>query len=269
MELRSVNNRFLGLKTRLPDDLLRFEPLIEGEVRRRVQRGSVTCQVVRRRNREGALMDPARLLRERQALEGFARTHGIPGTVDLQLLMSLPASHAVDALSGDEESVVEEGLRSALTGALDSLDQMRRREGETLGMALSALVGKLEALQAKALAMTTTLAKSQFHKMRERVTRLLDGREIPEEDLAREMALIAERADVSEELTRLQSHLAQIRQCLDQGGAAGKRLDFLLQEVGREVNTVGSKSTDTALTHAVVEMKVLAEQLREQVQNIE
>lgn len=264
-----MNNRYLGLKTRLPDDLLRFEPLIEGEIRRRIQRGSVTCQVVRRRNHGGGFLDSSRLLRDRQTLESFARTHGIPGTVDLQLLVSLPASATEEGPSTEDDSMVEEGLRTALAGALDSLDQMRRLEGGSLGSALSELVGKMEALLGQARAKTGTLAKSQFLKMQERVTRLLDGREVPAEDLAREMALIAERADVSEELTRLQSHFSQIRQCLTQGGAAGKRLDFLLQEVGREVNTVGSKSTDTGLTHTVVEMKVLAEQLREQVQNIE
>lgn len=269
VELRSVNNRFLGLKTRLPEALSRFEPLIEGEVRRRIHRGSVTCHVTRRREGGIPQLDTPRLLKSRQALESFARDHGIPGEVDLKLLVSLPSSEDEGLIAASDEPQIEEGLRSALGGALETLDQMRRREGAALMTALSDLATGLEALLGKARLLAGAQAGIQFEKMRERVGRLLEGREVPSENLSRELALIAERSDVSEELTRLSSHLGQIRHTLAAGGPVGKRLDFLLQEVGREINTVGSKSTDAALTHTVVEMKVLAEQLREQVQNLE
>jgi uncharacterized protein (TIGR00255 family) len=160
-------------------------------------------------------------------------------------------------------------LQPALAGALDALADMRRREGAALVAALEKHLDEVEATLAGIVRRAPELTRAQRDRLRERVADLLDGRPLDPGRLEQEVALLAERGDVAEECDRLQSHLAQFQTTLKQSGPQGRRLDFLLQEMHREVNTMGAKSADAALAHEVVGLKTSIERLREQVQNLE
>jgi uncharacterized protein (TIGR00255 family) len=195
------------------------------------------------------------------------RTLRLAGEVDLALLKGIP-----DLYRAREAAVVPESERAvllrALTSALRELEAARRREGKHLG---DDMRGRVRALQTLASGMTRRADASRHDSRRrieERVRELIDGN-VDESRIVQEAAFLAERSDVTEELVRLQSHLMALAELLDSDEAVGKRIDFLLQEVQREVNTVASKSSDLELTHLAVEAKGEVEKIREQVQNVE
>ena len=147
---------------------------------------------------------------------------------------------------------------------------MRRREGQALVQDLMRRGDEIEALRKKIATRSPKVVSEHQAKLRERVTTLLQGKESPsDKDLAREIALLADRLDVSEEISRLEAHLGQLRTLLDGGGTLGRKLDFLAQEFMREANTIGSKCSDAETSHDVVEIKTAIERMREQVQNVE
>ncbi|MGN6107611.1 MAG: YicC family protein, partial [Kofleriaceae bacterium] len=172
---------------------------------------------------------------------------------------------------GDEGPQVDESpaVLAALDSALAQLDQMRVTEGQALAAELRGRFGELGALRTAIAAIVATVPQQLSRRLHDRVRRLLDDAEVDPARLAQEIALLADRADVTEELVRLASHLDQARALLEAPGAVGRRLDFLVQEIGRELNTIGSKSTVAELGASVVDAKAVLEKVREQVQNVE
>jgi uncharacterized protein (TIGR00255 family) len=198
----------------------------------------------------------------------------------LQREMELPGQIGVEMLAGQRELIsVEESeetldeswgeLEPALTAALESMAGMRTQEGVALVAALTRHLAEIETVLARIAGRAPDLVATQRTRLRERVTELLDGRLPDPVRLEQEVAILAERGDVAEECDRLQSHLGQFRETLMQPGPQGRRLDFLLQEMNREANTIGSKAADAGLAREVVELKTAVERLREQVQNLE
>jgi uncharacterized protein (TIGR00255 family) len=198
----------------------------------------------------------------------------------LQREMELPGQIGVEMLAGQRELIsVEESeetldeswgeLEPALTAALESMAGMRTQEGVALVAALTRHLAEIETVLARIAGRAPDLVATQRTRLRERVTELLDGRLPDPVRLEQEVAILAERGDVAEECDRLQSHLVQFRETLMQPGPQGRRLDFLLQEMNREANTIGSKAADAGLAREVVELKTAVERLREQVQNLE
>lgn len=260
-EASSVNQRGLSVSVHLPGEWSSLEPELTALVRRKFQRGKVTLRLTLD-NPSGApdLAEPLAQLRR------LAHAHGIPGEPDWEVLLRLSERQSASAPNLDEAS--RQAVLACCESALEGLDLSRAREGE----ALSADLGRrLEVLSALADRMESTAAQGPA-RQRDRLLRRLSelGLQLDpgDERVLKELALHADRADISEEITRLRSHLAQGRSLLGTP-SPGRPLDFLTQELLRETNTVGSKASEIPTTQAVLEAKVEIERIREQVQNIE
>lgn len=270
-EVRAVNHRFLQLKLRVPAEFGALEPEIEKAVRARVERGALSLSVhaVGSGGARTPRVDFAAAARYRVELERLAREIGLEPRLDLATLVGLPG-----VLSGDvDEAELERESRDVLAlveQAVDALEQMRAREGEALARDLMRSADTIAEIAARIAQRVPTAVAEQHAALKLRVAELLAERPAPSDaDLARELALIADRGDVHEELARLESHIAQLRHLLASQGPVGRQLDFLVQEFLREANTIGSKAGDAQVAHRVVELKTWIERLREQVQNVE
>lgn len=274
VEVRSTNHRFLEVTVRLPTDLGALEERVRSEVARRVHRGRVAVVVRDEGCRPRTVAVDVELARRyAQALEDLRRTLGLQDSLTLAALLSLPEVVRVEETRPDVESAWQI-LHRTLERALDALVGMREQEGARLAEDLRERVARLEGWVEVVQRRTEGLPQAYAERLRGRVAALLRGLNVeapPDEArLAMEVAAFADRCDVREELVRLRSHLQQARVLLEStDGAVGRKLEFLLQEMQREVNTVGSKAADLEVTRAVLEMKSELEALREQVQNVE
>ena len=270
-EIRTVNHKHLQVRLRLPSAHHPLEPRVDGLIKQALQRGSV--QVVVHLDATGALPE-VRVqdeLAERYAasLRNLGERLDLPQELSLPQIAGLPGVLQVSEAASDpeqESAWIEEALRAAL----DDLVHMRTVEGQAMVADLRKRHGEIrEVLQAIA-ARSPQVVREHGEKLRERVQGLLEpGSNVEASDLAREIALLADRLDVSEELARLEAHLNLLDSLLSGGGAIGRKLDFLAQEFMREANTIGSKCSDAETAHQVVEMKTAIERLREQIQNVE
>lgn len=269
VDIRAVNHRFLDLKLRGVPLTPVVEEAVSARVRAAVERGSVAVSVHVTRHGVAAAtaIDPAAAAAAHQALSQLAVTLGLPGP-DLALVLAQPGV-IVTAERGDEE---HPPVLEALEAALVQLDQMRATEGEALAVELRTRFDELTSLRVQVATLAATVPQQLTRRLDERVRRLLSAQEGIEVDparLAQEIALLADRSDVTEELVRLASHLDQARTLVTTKGSVGRRLDFLVQEIGRELNTIGSKSTVTEISTAIVDAKAVLEKVREQIQNVE
>ena len=270
-EARSVNHRFLQIKVRLPGELAHLEPEIDELVRKRLERGSVSITVAL--SGAGTLgevtVNTESAQRYKRLLTRLARELEIPPAISLDALVALPGVVGAGA-DGRSLQLGRRATLSAVAGALDALERMREAEGRHLRSDLERNASAIEKVVARIAKRMPQAVLAHQKKLHERVEELIAGRgAVQPEDLAREVALIADRMDVSEELSRLTSHIAQLRALLDRSGPVGRQLDFLVQEMLREANTIGSKCNDAQVAHGVIEVKTSIERLREQVQNVE
>jgi uncharacterized protein (TIGR00255 family) len=273
VEVRSVNHRHLQVKSRLPAALSQLEPSVEAAVRGKLTRGAVTVGIeIERAGAAGApRVDVAALRAWRAEIARAAKQAGVGGEPGLESLLRLPGVIAADESRGSVAELEQLALR-ALDKALAELTRMREREGRALAADLRKHAKAIDALARKLGKRMPAAVREQHAALQQRLAELLDGARgrLPSDaDLAREIAVLADRMDVSEELARLASHMQQLEAMLVGAGPAGRPLDFLVQEILREANTIGSKCNDAAAAHLVVEMKSLVERLREQVQNVE
>lgn len=270
LEIRSVNSRYLDVSFRLSDELRSCEPALRDLVVRHIKRGKLELRASVDGQATGLISEPSiRLLQRLNALQDNIRTW-MPLTQPLSVadVIRLAATDAFIAKDWQSELMV------LAQQALTDLMQARQREGDRLVTMLEGRIGQLRELLARAVPMVPQLVAQQRQKFLDRWQEAagLLGAAVPESIHDRalaEAAAFALRIDIAEELTRMESHLDELSRLLDGGGEIGKRLDFLIQELHREANTLGSKSAVLALTHIAVDMKVLIEQMREQVQNIE
>jgi uncharacterized protein (TIGR00255 family) len=272
VEVRSVNNRFFKLSLRAREGFGVLEGRIEELIRHRIRRGAVQMNL----DVSGPAAPAARRLDRRQLeaylddLSDFCATHDLPMPRSVDPLLTLQGI-LVDA--PPDAAAVEQSwplVARAVTEAVDRLDAMRRVEGASLAAAMRDLLREVTALVATIRGRVPGVLADHRARLVERVAKLLaqHGTALTEADIAHEVALIADRSDIAEELVRLESHVAQFDRLLD-GEAPGRSLDFLSQELAREANTIASKSLDVETAHAVVELKTRIERLREQVQNVE
>jgi uncharacterized protein (TIGR00255 family) len=272
VELRTVNHRGFKFAMRASDGLTGLEPRVEAAIRRRVRRGTVTVVV----DLAGpAAAVPRRLDRGQLAaylddLESFCAGHdvAVPTTVDA--LLGLPG---ITSDTPSDPTVLERVwplVAEAVDRALEALQGMRLAEGASLAADMRGICGEITGLVAGIRQRVPQAVERHRARLVERVASLLPDRGVTltEADLAREIAVLADRSDIAEELVRLESHLVQFDRLLGEE-SAGRQLDFLSQELAREANTIAAKSADVEIAHAVVELKTLVERLREQVQNLE
>lgn len=272
LELRSVNSRFLDVVLRLPDELRPQEPALRELIAKRLKRGKVELRVSVEAAAGGALSDvPVRTLQRLAAAQQQVR-------VWLPEAAPLSVADALRLAAGDSAAspALGEALLPLARQALDELVAARQREGARLLALLQERITALRALAAQAAPLVPQLVQAQRQRFLERWQEALGAAPASEAvtQAAQERALaeataFAIRIDVAEELGRLAAHLDEIEAVLQKGGETGKRLDFLIQELHREANTLGSKSATLELTRISVDMKVLIEQMREQVQNLE
>lgn len=272
IELRSVNSRFLDLQFRLPDELRHHEPALRELLVKRLKRGKVELRAYIEGRDSAGIQDPSpRALQRLSALQDQVR-NWLPGAP------ALSVAEALRLASGPDDSAAASLAEAVLPLAqtvLEDFVKAREREGARLAQLLELRLAELRRLAREAEPLIPRAIEAQTQRFLTRWNEALSGVEnAPPAAAAQERALseataFAIRIDVSEELGRLVSHLDEVAAILKKGGEAGKRLDFLIQELHREANTLGSKSTMLELTRISVDMKVLIEQMREQVQNIE
>ncbi|MDR7593613.1 MAG: YicC/YloC family endoribonuclease [Armatimonadota bacterium] len=275
VEVRSTNHRFLEVVVRLPRELGALEDRVRAAVAERVRRGRVEVLVREDsglRPRE-AVVDTELARRYADALERLRRELGLAEPVTLGALLALPEVVRLEEARPDPEATWE-ALHPVLQRALERLVDMRTKEGGRLAADLRDRLARLESWVERVAQRAEELPRAYAQRLRQRVAELLRSLEVdqpPDEArLALEVAAFADRCDVREELVRLRSHLEEARALLEgPDGSVGRKLEFLLQEMQREVNTVGSKAADLEVTRAVVEMKSELEAIREQVQNVE
>ncbi len=267
--LRSVNGRFLDLSLRCPSGLQELEPRIRERVQGRLSRGKVTGTIdVEQADQSAGLPQlnvevAAQYVSQLQRLAELGNT----GPVSLEVLARMPGLFRSETPRPDPEQVASL-VMAAVDTALDELEQMRSTEGETLVADLRSRLQVLGELTDQIETIAASARDAVRRRLREKVEALLRPGEVNEERLATEVVLIAERGDITEEIVRLRSHLEQFFEALDKGGEVGKRLNFLLQEMHREINTISSKSADSDIIHHAVDVKEEVERLREQVQNL-
>jgi uncharacterized protein (TIGR00255 family) len=270
VDIRSVNHRTLDIHWRAPQDLASLEIPLKKMVQAAISRGRVdvtvsftqVADVVFELNRPliRGYLDAMRLVRDE---------FGLAGEPDLAALARLPnvltPSTAGDTLS----SAVIEGIESALTHALTALVAMRAVEGHELQKEMIARIARIETHVAIIESGSAGIIEAYRDKLRKRIDELLEKTSVDETRLAQEVAYLAERSDITEEIARLKSHLSQLRELLSGDGEIGKKLDFLLQETNREANTILSKSSELSVCDSAIEIKSEVEKLREQAQNVE
>jgi uncharacterized protein (TIGR00255 family) len=270
VELRALNHRFLDVRVRLPEELVDQTFFMEQLARESLARGRFDVGV----RLEGAALPPPKFSAERaRALyRGLAqlRDELAPGTeLPVTALTGMP-DLVTNPTTADSDGA-RVALKSAFDAALVRLDEMRRQEGAALMRELTARLGSARQLRATISLRGPEMLESYRARLRERLERLLSesGGQVDAGRLEAEIVILADRSDVTEELVRLDSHFDQFARLLAADGPVGRRLDFLLQEIGRESNTIGAKSQDAPIAHLVVEMKAELERVREQVQNVE
>jgi uncharacterized protein (TIGR00255 family) len=279
VSVKSVNHRFLDVKLRIPEGFDLYEIRIRQAVREKILRGHVEVSVNIRPSAGAALQINNEVARAYlKAAEGLRAGAASSGELDVVALLRLPGVVTGAAPEVPESEEERERLGAVLTGclaeALAELEAMRRVEGRHLAEDLRARSARIAEQAARVRELAKSLQPAFHRRLEGRLKELLGGTGLDPQRLVQEAALLAERSDVSEELDRLRSHLTQFAQVVEAGGEAGKKLDFLLQEMHREANTLLSKtpgveSEGLAITGLALEIKAEIEKLREQVQNIE
>ncbi len=270
VEVRTVNHRFFSPSIKLPGAFSAFETEVREAMRVRVSRGHVTLSArLERAESAGAAIDETRFAHVTEQLRGLQQRHGLDGGVDLAAVLRMPdiivANREVDE-SGSAAELVPIVVR-----ALDALARMRDEEGARLAEVLRQRLDLIAASLGRIAERAPARIIAQRDRLRAAVRDLTEGIAVDEARIAQEIAILADRLDVSEELDRFGAHIAAFRAALDDSGGdpVGKRLGFLLQEMLREANTTGSKGADAAILHEVVSVKEELERIREQVENLE
>jgi uncharacterized protein (TIGR00255 family) len=267
VDLRSVNHRYLDLSIRLPDELRGLESVLRDRLAADLKRGKVECRISLNRTSPSS----ASLAVSAERVQHLAKAAAdvlrhAPGAAPLSVaeILRWPGVIAEPTLAPEAlASLVQELLGKALS----ELAASRMREGAKLAVALEERCAAIEVQVARVAPRIPELHRAYIDKLGGRLKEA--GLDADDDRLKQELALFATKIDVAEEVQRLAAHVSEVRRVLAAGGSAGKRLDFLMQELHREANTLGSKSVDAALSQASLELKVLIEQMREQVQNVE
>jgi uncharacterized protein (TIGR00255 family) len=269
VELRTVNHRFFSPSIKLPSELSRWEPEVREALRKTIARGHVTLSARTERTSSAGSIDEQRFAGYVAMLRGLRDRHGLDGPIDIATVLRMPDVLATDAAADEGGSAAE--LTVIVESAIDSLTRARVDEGTRLASYLLDRLGILDGALARIAARAPQRVVEQRDRLRESVRVLTEGMAVDEQRIAQEIAILADKLDVQEELQRFSSHITAFRAALRQTGGepVGKRLGFLLQEMLREANTTGSKANDAAMLQDVVTIKEELERIREQVENLE
>lgn len=272
VELRTVNHRFLDLHVRLPRDFAYLEQQVQQAVRERVSRGRVDIHIGIQSTGAGEMEideDQARVYYD--AAQRLGAQFRLVDRLDLRTLVGLPGvlrpKNAAEA--GSQNAGLASLVLESVRGALGEVIRMREREGEALGGDLRERLNSIAVHLSRIRELAPKLAGTYRTKLQERLSRLVPGNGLDPGRLEQEVAILAGKADISEEVTRLESHLKQFSGWVSSSGEIGKKMEFLLQEMHREISTILAKAEDVDISRAGIEIKSEIEKAREQVQNIE
>ena len=267
IELRSVNSRYLDLVFRMPDDLRGCEPGIRECLTARLARGKVECRINLQHNAAGGgelALNAALLAQLASAQRAVRASLSDAAPLSVNEVLRWPGMLAEDSVDAEG---VQKAAVSLARDAVEELIATRRREGEKLVTMIEERIKRMRELVQQVAPRIPAIVSEHQERLSARLRDAVAA--LDEDRIRQEVAMFAQRIDVAEELSRLDTHLDELERILKTGGASGKRLDFLMQELNREANTLGSKSAATDVTGVAMEMKVLIEQIREQVQNVE
>lgn len=271
VEIRTVNNRFLKLITKLSEFAAPLESELEGMVRDFLKRGSVSLYVRVSSSdfEQSAFVNQPVLQAYLRAAKEAADALFLPFQPDISGFMNLPG--VLDTPKPGDNPELEQGIREVCRSALEDLQAMRKAEGEAMASKFRDYMLELRSLRQAIVQRVPQVIADYQNKLEQRVRTACESRglELESSEFLREVALFCDKADVSEELTRLDSHFLQFETVLQAPESQGRKLDFLIQELGRETNTIGSKANDAEISVCVVSMKTILEQIRELVQNVE
>ncbi|MEL7622739.1 MAG: YicC/YloC family endoribonuclease [Clostridiales bacterium] len=271
VEIKSINHRYCEIQVKLPKKYNPLEDKLRQYLTGALSRGKIDL-FIKMEDREGSSqemrIDKGLALKYHNEIRDLAATLSIPMNLGVAELIALPGIMAIEDATEEMEEVWQI-LQAPLDGALNHLIEMRQAEGARIASDFFQRLSYLEELRSQLLAFAPAVVENYRQRLTTRISELLGQQPLDENRLIQEIAMFADRASVDEELVRLDSHFRQFRELLDSGQPVGRKLDFLCQEMNREINTVGSKANDLAMTKIVVEVKSELEKLREQVQNIE
>lgn len=271
VEMKSVNSRYLDVNVRLPKSIISLEEEIRKLVNSKLSRGKVDIFINQKSYSQGEGVAKLNLNLAQSyynCLKEIEGNLGVKNDVTVTQIARFP--NVIDII--EEEDSIEETwllIKPLILSSLDLMDNMRVLEGEKLKEDILYKTNEIEKIVISIEKIADTIPNAYKKKLETRLKDLLEGIEVDESRIAQEVAIIADKAAVDEEITRLKSHLNQIRITFDEGGQIGRKLDFIIQEMNREANTIASKSSDMDMTNYVINIKNLIEKIREQVQNIE
>ncbi len=269
VEMKSVNNRYLEINCRMPKTLAAFEETAKRTVKKYLNRGSVDVYFTYENNAEKHLaIDEATAKAYYEASKKISELLGVENNYASAELIKTNGV-IVEKADEEDEAMLKALVERAVEGAVRALDEMRTVEGATATKDLLRLVDNIDGALAKAENRAPKVVAEYREKLKSRITELLGEVAIDETRLLNEVAFFADKADINEEISRLHSHIAQFRASCANGGPQGRNLDFVSQEMGREINTMGSKSNDSELTALVIYMKNELEKIKEQIRNVE
>jgi uncharacterized protein (TIGR00255 family) len=270
VDLRTVNNRFLDVHTRLPQELSSLEINLKKQIQAKLKRGRIEMTIAVEQTRQANFEINRPLVAGYLAALSQAKTEfNLLGETTIELIAKLPGALQVSQNTSTLDEALVAGVTQALAQALNSLTEMRAVEGQELARELNSRLDKIES-QIPIIEEEAKLLPAMYRdRLMKRLQDILKTGQVDEARVAQEVVSLADRSDISEELTRLKSHVSQMRDTLESDDEVGKRLDFLLQEMNREANTILSKSNDLAISDAAIVVKTEVEKLREQAQNVE
>lgn len=271
VEVKSVNNRYLDITFRTPSFLSMFEPQLRDLIKQSVKRGKVTVfiDIKEKYNPDnGNSVNEEKLLSLHSTLSSIRDKLNITDKIELAHLLQFQDLFEADMSTMDETELLKT-LTNTLSSALQAFNAMRIKEGRHLIEEMSSRISTITENLAQVRSKAQGTVRKNFEKLLKRVDDLLESGKIDRERIEQEIALISDKVDITEELTRFDSHLLQFEQTLKREAEVGKKLTFILQEMHREANTINSKTTETEIAHRIIHVKEDIEKIREQAQNIE
>lgn len=270
IEIKSVNHKYNDVTVKAPRNLMVFEDKIKKNVLNRISRGKIDIYITYSNfgdNSKKVVINKALAKRYIAELKELAKENAIEEKIQVTEISKLPEVLTVEEI--EDEETIQEGLLECLDMALDKFIQMRHEEGNRIKEDLNSRILMVEENVKKISEYSSGLVEKYIVKLENRIREILQTEVVDQNRLAQEIVIYSDKCSVEEELTRLQSHIAQFKALICKEEPVGKKLDFLMQEMNREVNTIGSKSGSLEITNCVVELKTVLEDIREQIQNIE
>ncbi|WP_459480652.1 YicC/YloC family endoribonuclease [Clostridium saccharoperbutylacetonicum] len=271
IEMKSVNHRYLDMNIRMPRNMLSLEEKIRNIISKRLNRGKVDVFINYKNygNGTGKINLNMNLAKEYyECLRQIQNELNIIDDISVSKIAKFPDVITLEEPQEDLDIIFNK-ISPLIESALNLMEEMRIREGEKLKDDILLKVNTIEGLVEEVEKVADNVPKAYKKKLEERLGELLSGVDLDESRIALEVAVLADKAAIDEEITRLRSHLSQMKSTLDLNESVGRKLDFIIQEMNREANTIASKSTDISMTNKIIEVKNIIEKIREQVQNIE